>query len=87
VQKLEAIFKRRENNQDKDDGNDNTFGEYWEFQEPSEIKFWSLELDPVTAGHTLSTSSRIHWYFSRYLTMSVSRTFFSKEEVLSSFTA
>jgi hypothetical protein len=39
VQKLEAIFKRRENSQDEDDGNDNTFGEYWEFQEPSEVEY------------------------------------------------
>jgi hypothetical protein len=31
VQKLEAIFKRRENNQDEDDGDNNTFGEDWEF--------------------------------------------------------
>jgi hypothetical protein len=34
VQKLEAIFKRRDKCPDEDDGDDNTFGEYWEFQEP-----------------------------------------------------
>jgi hypothetical protein len=48
MQKLEAIFKCRENSQDEDDGNENTFGEYWEFQEPDEVEFWSIELDPKT---------------------------------------
>jgi hypothetical protein len=48
MQKLKAIFKRRENSQDEDDGDDNTFGEYWEFQESNEVKFWSLELNPMT---------------------------------------
>jgi hypothetical protein len=47
IQKLEAIFKRRENCPDEDDGDDNTFGEYWEFQEPDQVEFWSQELDPM----------------------------------------
>ena len=34
VQKLEAIFKGRENTPGKDDGDDNTCWKYWEFQEP-----------------------------------------------------
>jgi hypothetical protein len=48
VQKLEAIFKRRKNSLDEDDGDDNTFDEYWEFQEPDQVELWSLELDPMT---------------------------------------
>ena len=48
VQKLEAFFKRRENSPNKDDGDDNTFGEYWEFEEPDQVELWSLELDPMT---------------------------------------
>jgi hypothetical protein len=47
VQKLTAFFKTRENTLDEDEGNDNTFGDYWEFQEPSEVEFWSTELDPM----------------------------------------
>jgi hypothetical protein len=39
VQKLEAIFKQRKNNQDEDDGNNKTFVEYWEFQKPSKVEF------------------------------------------------
>jgi hypothetical protein len=39
VWKLEAIFKQRENSQDEDDGDDNSFGEYWEFQESSEVEY------------------------------------------------
>jgi hypothetical protein len=45
--KLEAFFKRRENTQDEDDGDDNTFGEYWEFQELDKVELWSIELDPM----------------------------------------
>jgi hypothetical protein len=48
VQKLTAFFKRRESTLDEDEGDDNTFGDYWEFQEPSEVEFWSIELDPMT---------------------------------------
>jgi hypothetical protein len=48
VQKLEAIFKRRDKCPDEDDGDDNTFGEYWEFQEPDQVELWSLELNPMT---------------------------------------
>ena len=48
VQKLEAFFKCRENSPNEDDGNDNTFGEYSEFQELDHVEFWSLELNPMT---------------------------------------
>jgi hypothetical protein len=48
VKKLEAFFKRRESTQDNDDGDDNTFGKYWEFQDPNEVELWSIELDPMT---------------------------------------
>jgi hypothetical protein len=48
VQKLEAIFKRRKKCPDEDDGDDNTFDEYWEFQEPDQVELWSLELNPMT---------------------------------------
>jgi hypothetical protein len=48
VQKLMAFFKRRESTLDEDEGDDNTFGDYWEFQEPSKVEFWSIELDPMT---------------------------------------
>ena len=37
IQKLEAFFKRRKNIPDGDDGDDNTYGEYWEFQNPDEV--------------------------------------------------
>ena len=48
VQKLEAFFKRRENIPDEDGGDDNTYGEYWEFQEPDEVESWSIQLNPMT---------------------------------------
>jgi hypothetical protein len=48
VQKLTAFFKKWESTLDEDEGDDNTFGDYWEFQEPSEVEFWSIELDPMT---------------------------------------
>ena len=47
VRKLEAFFKHRENNPDEDDGNDDTCGEYWEFQKPDQVELWSIELDPM----------------------------------------
>jgi hypothetical protein len=47
VKKLEAFFKLRDNTQDEDDGDDNTFGKYWEFQEPDKVELWSIELDPM----------------------------------------
>jgi hypothetical protein len=50
VQKLMAFFKRRESTPDEDEGDDNTFGDYWEFQEPSEVEFWSIELDLMTGS-------------------------------------
>ena len=48
VQKLKAFFKRRENILDEDGGDDNTYGEYWEFQEPDEVESWSIQLNPMT---------------------------------------
>ena len=48
IQKLEAFFKRRENILDEDGGDDNTYGEYWEFQEPDEVESWSIALNPMT---------------------------------------
>ena len=48
IQKLEAFFKRRENILDEDGSNDNTYGEYWEFQEPNKVESWSIALNPMT---------------------------------------
>ena len=48
IQKLKAFFKQRENILDGDDGNDNTYGEYWEFQEPDKVENWSIALNPMT---------------------------------------
>lgn len=48
VQKLEAIFKRRDVNADIDDGDDNSFGEHWELINPDDLEYWSLELIPMT---------------------------------------
>jgi hypothetical protein len=31
VRRLQAFFKRKEVNLDKNDGDDNSFGEYWKF--------------------------------------------------------
>ena len=47
MKKLEAFFKHKENTQDKDDGKNNTFGEYWEFQELDEVELWNIELDTM----------------------------------------
>ena len=49
VRKLEAIFKQRKNSQDEDDGDNNSFGEYWKFQEPNKVEYWSIELDRMTS--------------------------------------
>lgn len=38
IRKLEAFFKRRESDPDVDEGDDNTFGEYWEFQDPDKVE-------------------------------------------------
>ena len=48
VQKLKAIFKPRKNSQDEDNGDNNTFGEYQEFQELDKVEFLNIELDPMT---------------------------------------
>jgi hypothetical protein len=48
IRRLEAFFKRRPNTPDEDGGDDNTYGEYWEFQDPDEVEKWSMVLDPMT---------------------------------------
>jgi hypothetical protein len=50
VRRLEAIFKRRVGNINDDDGDDNSFGEYWEFIEPDKVESWSIKLNPMTAS-------------------------------------
>ena len=61
IRKLEAFFKRRESDPDADEGDDNTFGEYWEFQDPDEVEKWSMALNPMTGWahfvHKFKTAS------------------------------
>ena len=49
IQKLQAFFKQRESTPDEDGGDDNTYGEYWEFENPDEVEKWSMALNPMTA--------------------------------------
>jgi hypothetical protein len=87
VQKLTAFFKRREITPDEDEGDDNTFRDYWEFQEPSEVEFWSIELDPMTGWSHFVHKFKNSSVFSRYPTTSASRTYSPKREGLYSSTA
>lgn len=48
IWKLKEFFKRKENILDKDGGDDNTYEEYWEFQNLEEVEKWSMVLEPVT---------------------------------------
>jgi hypothetical protein len=48
TRKLEALFKQKVSNPDEDDGIDNSGGEYWEFNDPEDVEFWSLELIPMS---------------------------------------
>ena len=48
IRKLKAFFKQRENILDKDGGDDNTYGEYCEFQEPDKVESWSIALNLMT---------------------------------------
>ena len=45
--KLNAIFKTKVVQAD-DQEDDNTAGEYWEFQNPDHVDYWSLALVPLT---------------------------------------
>jgi hypothetical protein len=38
VRRLKALFKHWKVNPDKDDGDDNSYGEYWEFIESNELE-------------------------------------------------
>ena len=42
------FFKRRENTPDEDEGDDNVYGDYWEFLDSDEVEKWSMKLDPMT---------------------------------------
>jgi hypothetical protein len=48
VKRLEAIFKRKLVSHEDDNGDDNSFSEYREFIDPSDVEYWSIELDPMT---------------------------------------
>jgi hypothetical protein len=56
MRRLEAIFKWKVVNLDKNDGDYNSFGEYWEVIEPNELEAWSIKLNPMIALTPLSTS-------------------------------
>jgi hypothetical protein len=45
---LETFFKRKMPNPEEDGSDDNSGGEYWEFIDPDEVEFWSLELIPMS---------------------------------------
>jgi hypothetical protein len=44
MRQLESFFKRKVVDLDEHDGNDKTFGEYWEFNDSNKVEYWSLEL-------------------------------------------
>jgi hypothetical protein len=48
MRRLEAFFKSKVVDLDEDDGDDNSFGDYWEFNDPYKVKYWSLELFLMT---------------------------------------
>jgi hypothetical protein len=50
VKRLEAFFKWRVVSIDEDNGDDNTFGKYWEFIDPDKLECWSIKLDLVTTS-------------------------------------
>jgi hypothetical protein len=47
MKRLEIFFRQKDVNFDKDDCNDNSFGEYWEFINPEDVEDWSIELVPM----------------------------------------
>jgi hypothetical protein len=47
IKRLEAFFKRKVVDLDKDDGDNYSFEEYSEFNDPKEVEYWSLELKPM----------------------------------------
>jgi hypothetical protein len=48
VKRLEAFFKQKDVNLDKDNGDDNSFGKYWEFINVDNMEYWSIELVSMT---------------------------------------
>jgi hypothetical protein len=48
VKRLEAFFKQKAMNLDDDDGDDKSFGKWWEFIDPSDVEYLNIELDPMT---------------------------------------
>lgn len=67
MKKLEAFFKQRKSTQEDDDGDDNTFGEYWEFQDLDKVELWSIELDPM-----MGRSHFVHKFKNSTLFLSIS---------------
>jgi hypothetical protein len=39
MRKLEAFFKRKVGDLNEDDGDDDSFGEYWEFNDPDKVEY------------------------------------------------
>jgi hypothetical protein len=48
MKQLEAFIKRKVVDPIEDDGDDNSFGRTWKFNDPKEVDYWSLELEPMT---------------------------------------
>ena len=48
VRRLEAFFKQKDVNLDKDNVDDNSFGKYWEFINVDNMEYWSIELESMT---------------------------------------
>jgi hypothetical protein len=52
MKRLETFFEWKVVNHEDDDGDDNSFFEYWEFIDPSNVEYWSIEFNSTTGCPT-----------------------------------